>query len=129
MPLYICSTPAEVLDDQGRQRIAVAITDIHCELTGAPAAFVHVVFDDAQAAKYSVYGTIRAGRSERTKTALRERIAQAVAQASRIDPCEVSVLTTDMPASWVMEGGAVMPEPGEEEAWLAAQRQSGDGEA
>ena len=30
-----------------------------------------------------------------------------------------AVLTADTPASWVMEGGDILPEPGEEEAWLA----------
>lgn len=28
-------------------------------------------------------------------------------------------MTVDVPARWVMEGGEVLPEPGEEEAWLA----------
>lgn len=26
---------------------------------------------------------------------------------------------TDVPASWLMEGGRIVPEPGEEAAWLA----------
>ena len=44
MPLYRCSSPPEALDDERRAAIAVAITDIHCELTGAPPTFVHVQF-------------------------------------------------------------------------------------
>ena len=27
-----------------------------------------------------------------------------------------------LPASWLMEGGRIMPEPGEEADWLAARR-------
>lgn len=33
---------------------------------------------------------------------------------------EIVVDTTDVPASWVMEVGEVLPEPGAEEVWLAA---------
>ena len=33
---------------------------------------------------------------------------------------DVVVGINDTPASWVMEGGDIMPEPGDEAAWLAA---------
>lgn len=125
MPLYVCSTPADALDDAGRRRIAEAITRIHCDLTGAPAAFVHVVFDDAGAAGGSVFGTIRAGRSDETKAELRRRIASAVGEAAGLDAAGVAVVTQDVPAAWVMEGGATMPEPGDEAAWLAAHGRGG----
>jgi len=119
MPLYICSAPAERLDDAKRQRIAEEITRIHCDVTGAPALFVHVVFDESKSEQTSVFGTIRAGRSEETKAALKRQMAKSVAETIGIDDAEVPVITSDVPASWVMEGGAVMPEPGEEDDWLA----------
>jgi phenylpyruvate tautomerase PptA (4-oxalocrotonate tautomerase family) len=119
MPLYVCSTPANVLEDAQRQDIAEAITHVHCEVTGAPATFVHVIFDEAKTA-YSVFGTIRAGRSEQTKERLRRELARGVANAAGLEAREVGVLTVDVPASWVMEGGALLPEPGDEEQWLAA---------
>lgn len=120
MPLYICSTPVDALDDARRRQIAEAITRIHCDLTGAPPTFVHVIFDDARDGRCSVFGTIRAGRSDETKTELRRQVARAVAEAAGVDAATVGVVTSDVPASWVMEGGALMPEPGDEEAWLAA---------
>ena len=120
MPLYICSTPAETLDDGQRRRIADAITRIHCDLTGAPPTFVHVVFGDSQSGQYSVFGTIRAGRSNDTKVALKREVAEAFAEAGGIELEKVSVVTNDVPASWVMEGGVLLPEPGEEDDWLAA---------
>jgi phenylpyruvate tautomerase PptA (4-oxalocrotonate tautomerase family) len=119
MPLYVCSTPANVLEDSQRQGIAEAITRVHCEVTGAPATFVHVIFDESKTA-YSVFGTIRAGRSEPVKERLRREMAQGVAKAAGLEAHDVGVLTVDVPASWVMEGGALLPEPGEEEQWLAA---------
>ena len=32
---------------------------------------------------------------------------------------DVGMITADVPASWVLEGGEIMPEPGEEAEWLA----------
>jgi phenylpyruvate tautomerase PptA (4-oxalocrotonate tautomerase family) len=119
MPLYICGAPPQSLDDRQRQRIAEAITRIHCDLTGAPPAFAHVVFDESKA-EYSVFGTIRAGRSDAVKADLRHQMAQAVAETVGVEASKVGVLTVDVPASWVMEGGTLLPEPGEEDDWLAA---------
>jgi phenylpyruvate tautomerase PptA (4-oxalocrotonate tautomerase family) len=119
MPLYICGAPASVLNDDQRRRIAAAITRIHCEVTGAPAMFAHVVFDESKT-EYSVFGTIRAGRSDDVKNALKQQMAASVADVVGVDAANVSVFTVDVPASWVMEGGTLLPEPGEEGDWLAA---------
>jgi hypothetical protein len=53
-------------------------------------------------------------------------VSEAVAETVRVDAAQVGVVTRDVPAAWVMEGGAVMPEPGEEDAWLAAHHESSD---
>ena len=37
----------------------------------------------------------------------------------RRHPVGVSVVTVDVPARWVMEGGDILPEPGDEAAWIA----------
>jgi len=118
MPLYICGAPADELSAEKRQLIADEITRIHCELTGAPATFAHVVFDESKP-DYSVFGTIRAGRTDETKAAMRREMANAVAKTVGVTAADVGVVTVDVPASWVMEGGDLLPEPGEEEAWLA----------
>jgi hypothetical protein len=75
-----------------------------------------VLFADA-AAGVSVVGSIRAGRSAALKAEMQAAMAQAVAKSIGVDAVRVTLI--DVPASWVMEGGAVMPEPGEEAAWLA----------
>ena len=46
-------------------------------------------------------------------------IAEAVAREIGAEPGLVRVRLLDVPASWVMEGGALLPEPGEEADWLA----------
>ena len=38
---------------------------------------------------------------------------------------KVAVVTADTPARWIMEGGHVLPEPGEEADWLAKHGASG----
>jgi phenylpyruvate tautomerase PptA (4-oxalocrotonate tautomerase family) len=121
MPLYICSAPPDSLDDRQRRDIAEAITRIHCELTGAPPTFVHVVFDESKA-EHSVFGTIRAGRSDAVKSELRRQMARAVADTVGGEATAVRVLTVDVPAPWVMEGGALLPEPGDEAAWIRDRR-------
>ena len=44
MPYYQLFMPEGVLTDSSRSAIAKEITHIHCEETGAPESFVHVVF-------------------------------------------------------------------------------------
>ena len=118
MPVYHCSIPEARLDDAKRRRIASEITRIHCEKTGAPPEFAHVLFADA-AEGVVVAGSIRAGRSDSLRAEMSAAIAEAVAKVLAVVPAAVRVQLLEVPASWVMEGGGVMPEPGEEAEWLA----------
>jgi phenylpyruvate tautomerase PptA (4-oxalocrotonate tautomerase family) len=125
MPVYQCSISVSRLDDAKRQQIASEITRIHCESTGAPPDFAHVLFVDAPAsAGASVLGTIRAGRPDALKARMASAIAEAVAKTIGEEPQLVRVHLLDVPASWVMEGGVVLPEPGEEADWLARHGQT-----
>ena len=126
MPVYHCSIPEARLDDAKRQRIARDITRIHCEKTGAPPEFAHVLFADAPAGA-AVVGSIRAGRSAELRAELAAALADAVAEALGFEPAEVRVTLLEVPAAWVMEGGAVMPEPGDEAAWLERRARASRG--
>ena len=120
MPLYRCTCPDGSLPESARAEIANALTEIHCDVTGAPKTFVHVFFfNDADATAHAIAGTIRAGRTEDQKRDLHTRMAHAYANAAKITQDSITVTTTDIPARWTMEGGSLLPEPGEEEAWLA----------
>lgn len=59
-------------------------------------------------------GTIGAGRSDEVKAALVAGIRQVAAATPGVDEALVDVGTTDIPASWAMEGGELLPEPGDE---------------
>ena len=124
MPLYRCTTAAGALDDAQRAAIARAITTIHCDVTQAPPTFVHVQFlHRAQApgeAPVTLHGGLRAGRQQELADTIVARCVEAVAGIARVPVGAVAMRTSTTPASWILEGGRVMPEPGEEAAWLAA---------
>ncbi len=126
MPLYIVNSKAGSMPAEAKAKIADDVTRIHCDVTAAPPDFVHVFFfDDAPMPPLTdktamVYGQIRAGRTDAQKAQIAEEMAASLAEHTGLAADNVHAFTTDTPASWVMEGGDILPEPGEEEAWLAA---------
>ena len=125
MPWYRCTVPGGSVSLELRSRIAREFTRIHCELTGAPPSFVHVHFvelsgaDESGArASYEIHGRVRAGRSPEVMTRLLDRLTGAFTELAAVAPGDVSVDLTEIPASWIMEGGEIAPEPGEEAHWL-----------
>lgn len=127
MPLYICNTAKGALDGPAKAEIANDITNIHCSVTGAPPIFVHVAFFEASSQfplgdnQLMVRGTIRKGRSAAQKDEIASAIATSLAKHGAIAAEQVGAEIRETPASWVLEGGEIMPEPGEEAAWFAAQ--------
>jgi phenylpyruvate tautomerase PptA (4-oxalocrotonate tautomerase family) len=69
-----------------------------------------------------VLGSIRSGRSDEQKARIVSELIEVVAGVLGREPGEVGVATVDVPAQWNMEGGELLPEPGEEAAWLARHR-------
>lgn len=136
MPYYRCAIPKDALSFEQRQEIARAFTDIHCGSTGAPRSFVSVAFfetePDADAAAahptpYYVDGANRAGRSAAVKQQLLSDLTDAFGRIAGVAPEEVAGRITENPASWTMEGGFVLPEPGQEgPEWYAAVAAAAD---
>jgi phenylpyruvate tautomerase PptA (4-oxalocrotonate tautomerase family) len=128
MPLYRCMVAQGATTLDQRERIAKAVTRIHCDTTGALPIFVNTFFaEDTKgqlpAGKHAlVLGSIRAGRTPEQKETIVSEMTRAVAGILGRDEAEVLVRTVDIPARWVMEGGRILPEPGEEATWLARQR-------
>jgi len=123
MPLYRCLVPSRSVRLESRQAIARAITAVHCDATGAPPKFVHVFFidmPDSDDAMVLVNGSIRAGRTAEQKQRIITGVQTAFEQLAGMPSARTRVDLTDVPASWLMEGGRIMPEPGEEADWLAA---------
>ena len=126
MPLYMTNAAKGAIDDNAKRKIAADITRIHCEVTDAPPAFVHAFFvEDAphmplDGKSAFLMGSIRAGRNGDQKTQIIDQMQQSIHEHAGLALEDIHVVIRDTPASWVMEGGDIMPEPGEEAAWFAA---------
>jgi phenylpyruvate tautomerase PptA (4-oxalocrotonate tautomerase family) len=131
MPIYNCVAPAGRVSMQARKKIATAITDIHCGSTSAPRSFVHVFFRETSAdgkddtgapTPFFIDGVNRAGRETDVVLALKSDLRKANADIAGVPLDQVGANISEVPASWVMEGGAILPEPGEEgEEWYTAE--------
>ena len=128
MPLYRCAIRAGLSSEAQRSQIAKEIVRIHCGVTGAPASFVHAFFQERPASELPdgqtafVLGTIRWGRTTEQKAEIVSELSCSVAAALGCADSEVGVTTVDIPSKWNMEGGSLLPEPGEEAAWLERHR-------
>lgn len=128
MPYYRCFIPKDALSFEQRQDIALAFTDIHCGSTGAPRSFVSVAFFETPEGEQSEFGSDyfldggnRAGRSEEVKQQLLSDLTEAFGEIAGLPAEQIDGRITENPASWTMEGGFVLPEPGQEgPEWYAA---------
>ena len=126
MPVYICNSIKGSINDAAKPKIAADITRIHCTVTGAPPVFVHAFFleeaphQPLNGKTVFLLGSIRAGRTDEQKARLVTQIQQSIHEHAEIPLEQIAATTNDTPARWVMEGGDIYPEPGEEAAWLAA---------
>ena len=130
MPIYHCTSQGGLLADSTRENIAKEITRIHCDATGAPASFVNVLFHETQEGRYFVegqrsghsivFGAIRKGRTVETRQAMLKEFSQMWTRLTGQPEGEVLVTLIEVPSENMIEGGRIMPEPGQEQAWLDA---------
>ena len=126
MPFYRTNIRPGLLDIDGRARFSRDVVDVHCGVTGAPPSFVHVLFTETNAmpdeVDGQVFGTIRSGRNGDQKVEIAERLSALLAERAGVAVAAVTVTTADIEASYTMEGGVLLPEPGsvEEAAWNGA---------
>ncbi len=129
MPQYRCLVQEGRFSREVKEQLAGEITRVHCELTGAPAHFVHVLFAEFEAddwftagdpSRFSIVNAfIRAGRSDEQKRQLLENISRGWSRISGQSEREIVVTIADIrPEHW-MEAGQLMPQPGEEKEWFA----------
>ena len=123
MPVYTLASK-KPLARAACKKAADAITDIHCSVTGAPPEFVNVVFMHGHHIRngkaLGIIGNVRKGgnRNKELTDDLRDQIHHGVSQATGIAPNQINCTLLGFPASWGMEGGEILPEPGEESEWL-----------
>jgi phenylpyruvate tautomerase PptA (4-oxalocrotonate tautomerase family) len=119
VPIYQCYSPAGLLDEATRGKVAEEITRIHCEATGVPASWVNVMFTEVPAGQYFVGGipaahsalsaAIRSGHD----VAMRQGILRSLSQMwTRLtgQPEEELILSLwENPPENAMEGGTIFP--------------------
>ena len=130
MPFYRCLSPNGSLNYEQRERIAVAFTDVHCGNSAAPRNFVQVAFMDSEGdgevtdthgrgvlrydTPYFIAGGNRAGRSSEVKRRILDQLIERLVSIARVPREMVSGHISEAPASWTMEAGKILPDPGEE---------------
>ncbi|MFF1360361.1 tautomerase family protein [Streptomyces sp. NPDC058297] len=112
--------------------LAAEITRIHVAINRVPPAYVNVVFSELPpdsvfaggqpATPLILTGWVRRGHPQEEATRLAVELSSAMVRISGVDESRTMVVLQDGPARSAVEGGRVLPEPGEEEEWL---RQTG----
>lgn len=101
--------------------------NIHCGLTHAPQTFVNVVYSQnvslPNGIDINVLGNVRKGRTPEMNAKLTRDMHEGVAHFLNISQNRLELSLFEVNASWVMEGGNILPEPGEEGdcEWLQQQ--------
>jgi phenylpyruvate tautomerase PptA (4-oxalocrotonate tautomerase family) len=131
VPIYTLTTTASTLNTQVKAMLAGEIGRIHSSINHVPSTYVNVVFhelpadgiytDGVPANPVLVSGWVRAGHPEAETTRLATEIAAAVSRIANVAVDRVLVLIQSSPARFAVEGGRVLPEPGQEQAWFAAE--------
>jgi len=129
MPIYTCTTTESTLSTDTKRALAGEIATIHSEINHVPSTYVNVVFhelsadsvytDGVPASPVLVSGWIREGHPKPEVTRLATEIAAAVTRVASVPAERVLVVFESSPASFAVEGGRVLPEPGEEASWMA----------
>jgi phenylpyruvate tautomerase PptA (4-oxalocrotonate tautomerase family) len=129
MPVYTCTTTTSTLTPDIKSALAQEISRIHAEINHVPTTYVNVVFhelpaggiytDGVPANPVLVNGWVRSGHPADETTRLATEIAAAVSRIADVEPDRVMMVLQNSPASGAVEGGRVLPEPGQEQAWIA----------
>ena len=138
MPIYQCSSHKGLLTESMKAELARAITDAHVEATGAPAAFVHVYFNELPpGVSYSagepdpaisgIQGAIRAGRTLDVKQKLLRRITESWTSVTGQPPQQVLAGLSEIDSDVTMEYGLLLPHPGDEPQWFVDNADKLDG--
>ncbi|MFI6467188.1 tautomerase family protein [Streptomyces sp. NPDC050528] len=129
MPVYTCTAPQGTLTGESKAALAAEITRIHAAVNHVPPAYVNVIFSEpprenvfaggVPGAPLIITGWARRGHPQEDTTRLALELSAAAVRVTGVEENHVMVVIEDSPARSAVEGGRVLPEPGEEKAWLA----------
>jgi phenylpyruvate tautomerase PptA (4-oxalocrotonate tautomerase family) len=134
MPVYTCTTVQSALSASAKADLAAEVTRIHSMINHVPGSYVNVVFHELPAdGVYTngqpaqpllINGWVRTGHPEAQSSQLVAEIAAAASRVTGIPAKRILVVIQNSPAHLAIEGGRVLPAPGEEEAWLREHREA-----
>ena len=132
MPIYTCTTTASTLTSDTKVALATEIGEIHSAINHVPSSYVTVVFHElphdavynggVPANPVLVNSWVREGHPADETTRLATEIADAVTRIAGVPAELVTVVIVPGPARFAVEHGRVLPEPGHEAAWIAAEQ-------
>lgn len=121
MPVYSL-TSNQKISDTNKRKLVDLFTDAHCSIMIAPEQFVHVIFSDgipiAGDKKLYIHANVRKGRAEEQVEKLCQTLITDCAKILQAKEEDIHINLLEIPGKWAMEGGFVMPDPGEEEEWM-----------
>ena len=132
LPTYICRAPEALFTATTKAQIAACITDIHAEVTGGARKFIQVMFRGSRkedcyiAGKVLegphciIQGHIRAGRSAVERAAIIRALLPKISEILGVPRYALWVYLSELPPRAMAEFGHMLPEPGDDEQWLAA---------
>ena len=121
MPLYGL-TSNKHLSRAHKQKLADLFTDAHCSIMIAPEQFVHVIFFEgiplAGNNELYIHANVRKGRSQDQIDQLCDAVKAGCAEILEVGEDRIHINLMEIEGKWAMEGGFVMPDPGEEDEWM-----------
>ena len=119
MPVYIVLTKNQLTAEQ-KELTAKKVTDVHCDVTGAPSNYVTVMFLSGyhlkRRKKVTLIGNIRIGATRTSEVVenLQKELVGAMESTLNENSSEIGVEFLEIRAHWVYQGQQVLPYPGQE---------------
>ena len=128
MPFYHAIVRPEVLAPADREALSNDLTSVHCDVTGAPRTFVHVLYtvDDANRLPDNIdvlyRANIRSGRTTEQKAELTTRLQTATAKRTTANPSSIAIHIEETEASFLRYGSQYL----KGSQWCASRWRSAD---
>lgn len=120
MPLYTVTTQGGSLSNNAKVELAAKLTALHCEMSGVPKTWVHIIFHEyptgsgftagEPAATVALALLVRTGRSSEYKRELLKRLWDLLQSATGAPDDQIVVGIQEVPPSQAMEMGQIMPD-------------------
>ncbi len=128
MPIYQCYSPKGLLTKSAKANIADEMTSLYCNVTGAPASWVKVLFHEMPegecfsagkpASQSLILAINRHGRDLETRRAMLRELSQIWTRNSGQPEAKLWISVTEVDPANVMDAGLFIAEPGREREWL-----------